>query len=234
MRSVRQSSDVHNRNCGLILRKWRSWWGGLTVVESARTTTIFTTWPNPTQTRTKFLQGRSLKVDWPRVLCWCCNTDNLHMLSVHLYTGDLPLLRSLTKILWDSLHCCVPPVCRALCIPGFRPPVTTVTKMTDVHPSYGNIHLVVLPSWLMCSYNSTLDKNRMSKGVTKRLHRRSSVLTSAETPATLRFHAGFFRKMLQIIPRLGQDQFLPNPFSIHFSFVILPLNATKSGRRTVS
>lgn len=103
-RSIRALTSINETAASFYAR---SWWGGLTVVDSARTTTIFTTWPNPTQTRTKFLQGRSLKVDWPRVLCWCCNTANLHMLSVHLYTGGLPLLRSLTKILWVSLHCCV-------------------------------------------------------------------------------------------------------------------------------
>jgi hypothetical protein len=51
----------------------------------------------PTQTRTKFLQGRSLKVDWPRVLCWCCNTANLQMPSVHLYIGGLPLFTESDK-----------------------------------------------------------------------------------------------------------------------------------------
>lgn len=126
------------------------------------------------------------------------------MLSVHLYAGGLPLLRTLTKILWDSLHCCVPPACRALCIPGFRRPVMTVTKMTA--------------SWLVCSYNSTLDKNHISKGVTKRVHKKSSVRTSAETRATLKFHVDFFRKMLEIIPRLGRiKSFFNSLFICHLT-----------------
>jgi hypothetical protein len=52
--SVRRSADVHIRNCGLLMRR--------SVVESARrTTTIFTTWPNPISDQIparSFPQGR--------------------------------------------------------------------------------------------------------------------------------------------------------------------------------
>ena len=94
---------------------------------AARTTTIFTTWPNPNSDQIparSFPQGRLTQSRVGAVRA------NLQMPSVRLYVRTGRHLRRLHKILWDSWRASLPPACAGF-LYGFRPPVRPITKISD-------------------------------------------------------------------------------------------------------
>jgi hypothetical protein len=114
------------RNCVASFSVSEERRGGLTEVESARATT---------QTRTKFLQGRSLKVDWPRVRCCCCNSQppvQIPAFRSSVYTLEPAIIyRDWQKY---GILCVVPPhpPRKALGTPGFRPLLRPSQKLDSV------------------------------------------------------------------------------------------------------